>query len=213
MNVNGIPYGQICGKIHAYQYASTDAFGYYKEDSPRRNPTIDDAYVDGISLTYDNPRKHIWTFAGGLDEYTHIHPQFKCPCTDTAVDNGAIPAPSFVGDDYFCETGVRNRHWDLDFHLDDPLWDGEGCENINFCCIQRRTTTPPWFRKRLSESTTADIEMRMCRDDPLAKDVPYHEDPDSKHDNSKPQGHQVKNTGSINFDEDTPFDQLAIYVR
>ena len=215
MNVNGIPYGQICGKIHAYQYGSTDAFGYYDKGNERRNAstTIDGAYVDGISLTYDKPRKHIWTFAGGLDEYGHIHTEFKCACTDKAVTNGAISAPSFVGDDYFCETAVRNTHWDLEFHPEDPLWDGKGCENFDYCCEQKkRTTTSPWFRKQLSEITTADIEMRMCRDDKLfipEKNDPYHKDPSHKDNN----GHPVENTDSINFDEDTPFDQLAIYVR
>ena len=211
MNVNGIPYGQICGKIHAYQYGSTDAFGYHSKGNERRNAstTIDGAYVDGISLTYDKPRKHIWTFAGGLDEYAHIHREFKCACTDKAVASGAISAPSFVGDDYFCETGVRDKHWDLESHPEDPLWDGKGCENFDYCCEQH-TSTSPWFRKQLSESTTADIEMRICRDDLREKKVPYHMDPSHKLiDNTM---HEVENN-DVNFDEDTPFDQLAIYVR
>ena len=144
MNVNGIPYVQICGKILAYQYVSTDAYEYYDKGTPLRNAdtTIDGAYVDDISLTYDKPRKHIWIFAGGLDEYTHIHPQFKCPCTKKALDAGAVSAPSFVGDDYVCETGIRSEHWDLEFHPDDPLWNGKGCENFDYCCKQRTSISP-----------------------------------------------------------------------
>ena len=33
--------------------------------------TIDDGYVDGVSITHGNhPRKHIWTLAAALDEVT-----------------------------------------------------------------------------------------------------------------------------------------------
>ena len=217
LSVKGIQYREVCGKIIAYEYGSPDAFGYYQQGSTQRNvnTTIDGAYVDGISLTYDMPRQHIWTFAGGLNEDTDIHPEFKCPCTKKALKAGAVSAPSFVGDDYFCETGVRNKHWDLKFHPDDPLWDGKGCKNFDYCCEQR-TTTPTWFRKQLYKSTTADIEMRMCRDDDKSGSSggTYHNDP--KHtdpDHADPNKHKVLNNKNINFDEDTPFEQLAIYVR
>ena len=205
-DVQDIEYGEVCGQIKGYQHGSPDAFGTVA--GPTRGTTVDSNYVDGISLTHgSNPRQHIWTFAGGLNEDTDIHPKFKCPCTK---DNGAVSAPSFVGDDYFCETGVRNIHWDLKFHLADPLWDGKGCENFDYCCEQR-TTTPTWFRKQLYKSTTADIEMRMCRDDGKSDSSggTYHDDPT----HTDPNKHKVLNNKNINFDEDTPFEQLAIYVR
>ena len=34
--------------------------------TPKNNLTIDDVYVDGVSITYSNaPCRHIWTYAGG----------------------------------------------------------------------------------------------------------------------------------------------------
>ena len=35
---------------------------------PHSNPTINDYYVDGVSLTHGNPRQHIWTFTSALHE-------------------------------------------------------------------------------------------------------------------------------------------------
>ena len=57
VKVQGIEYSRVCGKIIAYQYASPGSFW----DIYRSGNTINDNYVDGISLTYGNPRAHIWT--------------------------------------------------------------------------------------------------------------------------------------------------------
>ncbi len=46
-------------------------------------------------------------------------------------------------------------------YYDDPLWDGVGCGPLNTCCT---FNNPPWFYKELPESTTDDIEMRVCSD-------------------------------------------------
>ncbi len=62
--IDGISYSRVCEKVKAYQYFSPDAFGPYYYN---RAQTIDDAYVDGVSLTHgQNPRNHIWTFANAL---------------------------------------------------------------------------------------------------------------------------------------------------
>ena len=71
-------YQRVCGRITGYQIGSTDVFG-----GP---PLINEPYVDGVSVTYGMPRKHIWTctFAAGLSETivtTHTnHEQYTCPC-------------------------------------------------------------------------------------------------------------------------------------
>ena len=77
---HGIEYTQVCGKIIAYQDASPDAFRTY--NVTRCSSSIDSDYVDGINLTHGhNPRKHIWTFAGALNE-VGIFDLWKgyCPC-------------------------------------------------------------------------------------------------------------------------------------
>ena len=132
----GIQYSQVCGRIIGYQVGQPEAFILENLGLPQ---TIDGPYVDGISLTYGNPRQHIWTFAAALDETTN--PASKCTCTNPSQPNSA---PSFVGNDYFCETGVpTGQLYDTTtFHADDPLWDGGGCGSNSTCCT---FNNPPWF--------------------------------------------------------------------
>ena len=112
--------------------------------------------MDGISLTHSrDPGEHIWTFAGGLDEVGNLYPQLNCPCTITQLAASATPPPSFVGNDYFCDTGSTYQHRDI-FYGDDPPWDGAGCGPSNTCCS---LNDPPWFLKQLPSVTTDDIEM------------------------------------------------------
>ena len=150
--VSGGEYTRVCGRIKAYQWGSTIAF--YPYHSGYRT-TIDGAYVDGVSVTHGSPRQHIWTFAAGRseDNPTWI---LSCPC-DTSID---IP---FVGEDYFCESGVNevwdySRHWRT-LHSNDTLWDGEDCLPSSTCCSQHN---PPYFIKQLPTPTTDDIEARVC---------------------------------------------------
>ena len=145
---NNIHYSRVCGKIKAYQFGSTNAFS---------NPdNIDSYYVDGVSLTHERPRQHIWTFAAARDE-TISSLYSNCPCTNNI--NSARPPPAFVGNDYFCDTGSSSRYANI-FYSDDPLWDGAGCGPQSTCCS---FNNPPWFYKQLPQPTTDDIEMRVCR--------------------------------------------------
>ncbi len=90
--VNGIAYSRVRGKVKAYQYYSPDAFYQYYSN---RALTIDDVYVDGVSLTHgQNPRKHIWTFANALDE-VHSN-QLVCPCSKTDTPYTGV-VPPFIG--------------------------------------------------------------------------------------------------------------------
>ena len=157
-DVYGIEYSQICGRIIGYQDGSPDAFGDWEQPMP--NHSIDVNYVDGISLTHgSNPRKHIWTFAGALDEVSTF-PFFNCNCTDTRQTTGTSQPPSYVGDNYFCDTASQNRY-EYRLYTEDPLWDGAGCGVNNTCCS---FNNPPWFLKQLPSPTREDIEMRMCND-------------------------------------------------
>ena len=149
-----IQYSRVCGKVIAYQYGTTNAFG----QRITKNNAISSAYVDGVSLTHGDPREHIWTFAAALGENADAPSSCHCITSDAPLP------PSFVGMDYFCDTGLQTfDSGNLPGFLGaDPLWDGEGCEAPNNCCT---FNTPPWFHKQLPRPTTDDIEMRMCRDD------------------------------------------------
>ena len=156
-SVSGQVYGQVCGRIKAYQYGATLSF--YQHLRFRRGN--EQSYVDGVSLTHGTAgdRKHIWTFTAGHAEEDILNlPSVLCPCDST---NSTFPhSPPFVGDDYFCETGNNNN---IDpyrtFFGSDPLWDGEGCGSTSTCC---QFNNPPWFTKTLPTPTTDDIELRLC---------------------------------------------------
>ncbi len=87
-------------------------------------------HVDGVSLTHGSPREHVWTFAAALGENTSPHSSCLC------IRSDATCPPSFIGRDYFCDTGIKiyDPNYDHGFLGDDPLWDGEGCEPPNDCC-------------------------------------------------------------------------------
>ena len=155
--VSGGPYSQVCGRIRAYQSRITYAFhgyNYHKYD------TIDSIYFDGVAVMYGSPRQHIWTFAAGREENNTRSTNHICPC-DTTAD---IPIPPFVGEDYFCESGYvypgyRNSALENRLHSNDTLWDGEDCHSSSSCCSLHN---PPYFTKSLTQSTTDDLELRMC---------------------------------------------------
>ena len=148
----GIRYSHVCGRIIGYQFGEPQAF--FGSEGHR----IDERYVDGVSLTYGSLQQHIWTFACALDEAGPYNNDSRCSCTDSTRPN---TTPSFVGNDYFCETGVPPgqglRHFT--FYADDPLWDGQGCGSTSTCCT---FNNPPWFCKQLPQSTNADLEVRLC---------------------------------------------------
>ena len=155
--VSGGPYSQVCGRIRAYQNRITRAF--YGYNSHRYN-TIDSIYFDGVAIMYGSPRQHIWTFAAGRWENNTRSTGSVCPC-DTTSD---IPIPPFVGEDYFCESGYvypgyRSSTLERTFHSNDTLWDGEDCHSSSSCCSLHN---PPYFSKSLGQSTTDDLELRMC---------------------------------------------------
>ena len=153
--VTGGHYTRVCGRIIAYQHSWPDAFeAYYKKEAT----TIDGPYVGGISLTRGTPREHIWTFAAGATEDSAIIWPENCPC-DSTYNNLVIPP--FVGEDYFCESGIDSGAPSLDvFYADDPLWDGEGCTNTSTCC---ELNNPPYFTKQLARYTSDPIEARICQ--------------------------------------------------
>ena len=163
-------YSRVCGQIRAYQWGSTHAFTHYQHF---RQTTIDDAYVDGVSMTHGTPREHIWTFAAGASEAYTFASHYACPC-DT---RGTVTVPSFVGENYFCESGVNEgwthgRHWS--FHPNDTLWDGENCLSSSTCCSLHN---PPYFVRQLPKPTTDDIEVRIClHHELLQRPYPLHPD-------------------------------------
>ena len=94
--VSSGPYNQVFGRIKAYAWERPMAFYLTGRE------TIDSVYFCGVAVMHGNPRQHIWTFAaGGLENITYHY--LSSPCDTNRIDT--TPAPLFVGEDYFCESG------------------------------------------------------------------------------------------------------------
>ena len=155
---NGIQYSNICGRVIGYQEQSPDSFRAFVVDSTN----IDSYYLDGVSVTHGVPgsRQHIWSFVAAVSSnQIHTYGDATCPC------HNSFGTPSYVGQDYFCESGNDNdTDWRGMFFPDDPLWDGQDCGTSNNC--ECTLNNPPWFCKQLPQATTDDIEVRICGDEP-----------------------------------------------
>ena len=150
-NTHGISYQHICGQVRGYQYRIAD--GIYPNDD-NSDDSIDGYYVDGVSITHgSNPRKHIWTYICGQFEQGTNHQ--NCPCNS----GSEATLPSYVGNDYYCESAGTNYYWPNDVFTD-VLWDGQNCPGIEAnCCTSLKM---PWFLKTLTNSVTDNIEVRLC---------------------------------------------------
>jgi len=140
-----ITYSKVCGRVIGYKDRSLDGFYPYYNN---RSVTLDSTYVDGVSITHGHsPRQHIWTFVAA---YGYNPDGNSCPCTTTGTPfTGVIPP--FINNEYFCEVGSTTER----------MWDGGDCPSTSTCCT---FNNPPWFCKQLSQTTTDEIEVRVCTD-------------------------------------------------
>ena len=150
-SVHNTSYNKIRGMVRGYQKGSTDAF-------VRRNYKIEQAYVDGVSITLSGTGVHVWTYASGLSSRGD-YPKYNCPCA-------AVPgpsSPSYVGKNYYCESGNQaEMGYDYPtYYTDNPLWDKAGCMCGDDCCSDVRS---PWFYREFTTMRTEDIEVRICTD-------------------------------------------------
>ena len=168
--VNGVSYYKVCGQARGYQVRTTDAFG-----GPRRVrgslyiTDIDDAYVDGLSITTGSPRKHVWTYASGNNDNNIgidtnlITDDNTCPC---AAVPGLLPFP-FIHDNYYCESGADGGEVD-GVYMSDALWDGSQCDGPgDNCCTE---TGQPWFYRQFPVAYQSNVEARICADETYANE-------------------------------------------
>ena len=150
----GLNYTKVCGRVRGYQYGYPIGFYYYIINANGFDPQIK---TFGATLTYsNNPRKHIWTYAGGHGEQGTS--SSDCPCNNgSQYMNYTIP---FVGNDYYCESGRDVGESGHILYSNDPLWDGRDCpEHEATCCTSPKM---PWFVKTLNETVNDDIELIIC---------------------------------------------------
>ena len=92
----------------------------------------------------------------------------RCPCArPDPTDRTNVP--SYVGDNYYCESGIADIHntddvityQREDMIWEDPLWDGSGCTLPGNQCCDRYG----WFHQEVP-TTSDDIEVRWCANEP-----------------------------------------------
>ena len=90
---------------------------------------------------------------------TQLVSYYQCPCT---VLGTSRTLPTFLRDDYYCDSGIPSRNSFSNGHLyPDRLWDNSGpsCVSGSTCCDN---PDQPWFKKKLTQSVIEDVEMRWC---------------------------------------------------
>ena len=143
----GVPYSKICGRLIAYQVGIPNGYSFVRSLG-----------VDGVTLTYGNPEKNVWTFIAATGD----RDKSACPCINPR--NSRIPKlPATLSNHYFCDTASNEPSEQGKFYSQNQLWDGSGCQGKNQCCSMN---TPPWFYRKLSISTTEPIVMKVSLNDP-----------------------------------------------
>uniref|UniRef100_A0A1X7TN96 Fibrinogen C-terminal domain-containing protein n=1 Tax=Amphimedon queenslandica TaxID=400682 RepID=A0A1X7TN96_AMPQE len=167
---NGISYSQVCGRVTGYQYYTPDAVN---DEFGSNHNNLNGDYVDGVSITRGSPRQHVWTLmAGNFEDNVNFLP-YNCPCATGSTQQ----VQSFIGDHYFCESGIVGQTRQQQLYTSDPLWDGQSCGSAESPCCN--VTGIPWFHRDYGNTTTTDyIELRVCGDEDTSnEDVPvsYYE--------------------------------------
>ena len=144
-------FSEVSGYIVAEQKGKME--GFYV--SPGQPQTLDDAYVDGVSITLGNvssTRRHIFTYGVGRDELPRVE---SCPCHGAPTTN----VPYFVGFDYHCDsTYAPYTATSLNIGYR-TLWSGEGCGVGSMCC---NSADVPWFYHVLYETVRNEpLELRI----------------------------------------------------
>ena len=149
----GLNYSQVCGQLRGYQFGAPDGFyPYYVNPSF----TIDNLYVDGVSITYGSaPRKHIWTYANG--QGSHIVPMKLIALAIMQVVTFHLILLAVT-------TTVRLVLMAFTHVVIYGLIHCGTGSNVLVRRLPAACAHPnmPWFNKTLSETTTEDIELRVC---------------------------------------------------
>ena len=146
----GVTYTDICGTVYGYQAGATVAF-----DS---TADINSPYLSGVSITRTvtgpEKRRHVFSLAAGEAEKSTS--QDACPCNKGATHK----PPTFVGDDYFCESGSPDVPTSTKILQDDLLWDGSQLQHAEAKC---KKSLMPAFKRSISPPTSDQLELRLCK--------------------------------------------------
>ena len=99
------PIAGVSGRVIAYQDKSTDAqCPYVGLHTDNLIHTLEEVYIDGVSITHGSPRQHIWSFIASSGE-THTGCR-GCPCYTEFTGAHVL----FIGQNFFCDSGAETGH-------------------------------------------------------------------------------------------------------
>ena len=140
----------------AYAYGKVST---YKPDTTTSR-SLDGVYVDGISITSGNPRKHVWTYAVGLsDDYNY--PQYNCPCAKPLLGQIFLHLSSVTT----IVSQVILEHLNVPLYTIVTHYGMEQVVYLKTVVAIMLVTRLPWFFRQFPVTTTGDIEVRICRDE------------------------------------------------
>lgn len=153
-STHNIPYNKVCGRVKGYQFGSPDGV----------RPSSDPGF-DGVSITYGNPRKHLWAFTAD-----NQRGRLLCPC----AQNSPYSAPAYIGSNYYCDSG-NSHSWRPTLYTE-PLWQGPGEHVIQSDRACYQNPHLPWFYRNLGSPVTETMELRLCLDQKVSdEDMPIDE--------------------------------------
>ncbi len=142
-----IGFSEICFTVKGYQIGLTSGFS-------RLSNSIDENYLDGISITHGYPRTHIWSFASGIGAA-----QFSCPCNASSGEPSQQNAlGGSIGRNYSCDSSSGVNIPIPNQLFTDGIWHDSGCL-AGGCC-----RSSPYFYRELTMPTCDDLEVRLCQD-------------------------------------------------
>ena len=149
MESHGVKYSQVCGTAAGYQAGSTIGL--------EKGADINSPYLNGVSITrtVSTPQKrsHVFSLISGVAErYTA---QFACPCNEGST----LKPPAYIGNDYYCESGIDYPTTNPVIIDSDPLWDQKKFRYNEKKCLRSKM---PWFSSSIPPATN-DLELRLCR--------------------------------------------------
>lgn len=147
-STEGCSYQRVCGRVIGSASGSMSLEGF---NTWPGTPIDGINLVDGVTITHSSPIQHIWTLAGSSG-------MPSCPCN---VPSTITTATTFAGSDYFCDTTSADTK---------QLWAGD-CQGLSpaveACC---NFNTPPFFTATLPSPTSANVDARLCRDEPRSNE-------------------------------------------
>jgi len=138
-NITNKPHSKVCGTVRAsYKETLRNDSAFAFENYFRQLETIDGAYLNGLSVTYNNGegnRNHAWSFVVPQSKGDIPYRPYKnCDCTNSNF-NWPFQLPTFVGNRFFCDSSDTEKG---------VLWSGQDCGSESTCC-NRHSHHPSWF--------------------------------------------------------------------